>query len=186
MSLLSYEELQDLIRSGVINADPANVNSASIDLTLDGVIMVESRHKLPAGWCSAPVDLMKKESIKMDRVELTDEGYILEPGQFILASSVEVFNLPNNISAEYKLKSTLARNGLEHLNAGYADAGFFGSKLTLEFKNMNQFHSLLIKPGMKCGQMIFFQHEPVPAHASYSVKGQYNGQQEVTASKGLV
>lgn len=183
--LLSRDYLLDLIDNGVITADPANVNGTSIDITLDRVIKIESKAKAPAGWCRGPIDLAAKESINMTSVEIPDEGYELLPGQFILASSVEVFNLPETISAEYKLKSTMARNGLEHLNAGWCDPGWHGSKLTLEFKNMNQFHSLLIKPGMKCGQMIFFKHVAVPQEHSYAVRGKYNGQTGATESKGL-
>lgn len=36
-------------------------------------------------------------------------SFLLMPGEFILAQSVEVFNLPDDLSAEYKLKSSMAR-----------------------------------------------------------------------------
>jgi deoxycytidine triphosphate deaminase len=42
-----------------------------------------------------------------------------------------------------------------------------------------------IKPGMKAGQMIFFEHEEVPADRSYAARGQYNNDRSVTAGKGL-
>ena len=44
---------------------------------------------------------------------------------------------------------------------------------------------ILVVIGVKIGQMVFFEHEPVPEHASYAVKGQYNNQKEVTESKEL-
>lgn len=188
MSLLSYLELVELIEQGVIDADPANVNAASIDLTLDNVLMIEVEEK-------KIVDLLAKENISMGPFDMSTAfweeeeagayNYCLSPGEFVLASSREVFNLPNNISAEYKLKSSMARNGLEHLNAGWCDAGWHGSKLTLELKNMTQDHTLILRPGMKIGQVVFFKHTPVPDHASYATKGRYNGQQAVTVSKGI-
>lgn len=186
--LLSYTELCELIDQNIIDAPIDNVNASSIDLTLDDVILVEIEEK-------RFVDLANKESIvtgeyNMDEIEEGDDPehmrcYYLHPGEFVLASSKEVFNLPNNISAEYKLKSSMARNGLEHLNAGWCDAGWYGSKLTLELKNMTQDHTLILRPGMKIGQVVFFKHTPVPDHASYATKGRYNGQQIVQASKGI-
>jgi dCTP deaminase len=113
-------------------------------------------------------------------------GYILRPDEFILASTNEIFNLPDNISAEYKLKSTQARNAMEHLNAGFCDPGWNNSKLTLELKNVSRYHKLIIRPNMPCGQIVFFRHEvSVPSNESYAVRGQYNNQTQVTLSKGL-
>ena len=98
----------------------------------------------------------------------------LEPNQFILAQTVEMFNLPLDISAEYKLKSSMARIGLEHLNAGWADAGWHGSVLTLELKNISQCQRIRIRPGDAIGQIVFFRHKPVPYEKSYAARGRYN------------
>lgn len=182
MSLLSYDQLVILIAQGVIDAPIENVNAASIDLTLDDEIMFESSYQ----ESTHPVDLSKRESIHLERHLMSEDGYVISPGAFILASTREVFNLPKFISCEYKLKSSMARNALEHCNAGWADAGFNNSKLTLELKNFSQYQSLRIRPGMPIGQMVFFLHSLVPDHASYANKGRYNGQQSVTASKGIV
>lgn len=178
MSLISYSELVELVNQGVINSDPANINGASIDITLGDEIMLES-YSTPSY-----IDLMEKESLRMIKHKM-EEVYMLEPGDFILATSVETFNLPSDIACEYKLKSSLARSGLQHLMAGWCDPGWHGSKLTLELKNVTQYHALLLRPGMKIGQMVFFKCEPVPEENSYTVKGQYNNQDTVTANKGL-
>lgn len=179
--LLSHNHLQELIRDGVITADPANVNAASIDLTLGDFIMREPKNPK----FNNVVNLANKENIDWERLRMDRKGYILAPGETILAETREVFNLPDNISGEFKLKSSQARNALDHANAGWADAGWNGSVLTLEFTNHSRYHSLTIEPGMKCGQMIFFRHEPVPDHASYANRGQYNGDRTVSASKGI-
>jgi len=39
--LLSYYDLLDLVKRGVINAPMCNINSSSIDITLDDLIMIE-------------------------------------------------------------------------------------------------------------------------------------------------
>ncbi len=180
MSLLSYLELVELVECGVITAELSRVNGSSIDITLDDRIRIESEPKF-----NAVVDLRAKENIETDVILLGEHGYQLVPGEFILASSREFFNLPNNISAEYKLKSSMARNGLEHINAGWCDCGWHGSKLTLELKNMTRKHRLTLKPGMAIGQVVFFRHEPVPREKGYAVRGQYNNQVTVQPSKGI-
>ncbi|MFA5920179.1 MAG: hypothetical protein WC856_02660 [Methylococcaceae bacterium] len=196
MSILSYFALVDLIKDGVINADLSQVNGASIDLSLHNLIKTESS----LGLSNPPVDLYpvdgspKQSILMMDDLDISKNdypvlkvfsGYILRPDEFILGSTNEVFNLPDNISCEYKLKSTQARNAMDHLNAGWADAGWHGSRLTLELKNVSRYHRLILRPNMPIGQMVFFEHEPVPKHASYAVKGQYNNQKCVTESKGI-
>lgn len=177
--LLSYTELCELIEQGVIDAPIKNVNASSIDITLGDVLYMEKMHST-----TKFIDLSEKKSIQTYLMKDVT-ALVLLPGQFALASSQETFNLPNNISAEYKLKSSMARNGLEHLNAGWCDAGWHSSKLTLELKNMTYYHTLILRPGMKIGQMVFFKHAPVPDHASYANKGRYNNQHQTTVSKGI-
>lgn len=181
MSLLSYTRLLQLIDSGVIqNSNPDLVNSASIDIRLGRYIFVEDIDHI-----GEPLTLRDRTPLKGRRVDLQDHpnGYVLFPDQFILAQSVETFNLPPHISAEYKLKSSMARIGLEHMNAGWCDAGWHGSVLTLELKNMTQNHAIKLFEGDKIGQVVFFEHEAVPTEASYATKGNYNNDKTVTGAK---
>lgn len=185
-SLLSYNELQLLIEDGVIaKAKPEHVNSASIDIQLGKKLLIErpdteayNMHKYKR------ISLRKREPLNMIEWDLEREGpYILCPGEFILAHSVEIFHLPNNISAEYKLKSSMARIGLDHLNAGWCDAGWHGSALTLEFKNSNRCHEIILENGDLIGQVIFFLHNEVPSGKDYSARGRYNNDKSVSGSK---
>ena len=176
--LLSAPQLHNLIDDGVIDALHENVNSASIDVRIGDVVMVETPN-FEGGQHSAPVDISAKESPRFTTLKIPEEGIVIEPGQCFLAHTVETFNLPDTISGQFIERSTVARCFLEHMQAGWADAGWHGAQLTLEFKNMNQFHSLLIKPGMRIGQMVFFQHETV-GEDSYAVKGNYNNQRGAT------
>lgn len=181
MSLLSYTNLLGLVEENVINAPVENINGASIDITLGGTILIETPHEGAMGL----VDLKSKETLDMYKYEIPEEGFTLKPGQFILATTNETFNLPNDIACEYKLKSSLARCGLQHMLAGWCDPGWNNSKLTLEFKNVTEYNILVLKKDMKIGQMVFFECEPVPEGQDYSAKGQYNNQHNVTASKGV-
>lgn len=180
--LLTYNRLVELVNAGVIEGVPLeNINGASIDLTLGPIIHREHcAHPFPI------VDLALKENIQTRPIDITKLGYYdVYPGQFILASTQEIFHLPSNIAGEFKLKSSAARNGLNHHLAGWCDPYWNGSVLTLEFKNNVEGHILRLRPGMKVGQFIAFEGEPVPEHAAYSIRGQYNGDRETTPSKGI-
>ena len=177
MSLISYLELAELVESGVIDAPFEHINGSSIDVTLGGTLFIEC----PIG---GTVDLAAKKAPRMTRVEIGD-GYRLMPGQFVLAATREVFRLPNNVSCEFKLKSSGARSGLDNALATWCDPGWNGSVLTLELRNSLQHHALMLRSGMKIGQMVFYRCEEVPDHASYAIVGQYNGDKTATQSKGI-
>ena len=178
--LLTHNDLVKLVKSGVIDALPENINPASIDVRLDGLIRIESTSS------DVVVDLAdKKCRISTREHEIGKLGYVMPPGAVVLASTVEVFNLPDNIVAEFVLKSSQARNFLNNMLAGYCDPGFHNSKLTLELKNDTQFSFLKIKSGMKIGQMKFYRVKRVPKNKSYRVTGKYNNQAKVTESKGI-
>lgn len=177
--LLSYKDLVDLIDANVVQgAKHEAVNAASIDIHLGGIIQIECGNEF-----GLVLDYSKRQRPSMYAKELDSDGYVIQPGEFILAQSLEVFNLPNYISAEYKLKSSMARIGLEHMNAGWCDAGWHGSVLTLEFKNMLNNHAIRIRPGDAIGQMIFFTHDEVPADRSYAARGRYNNDKTVSSIK---
>ena len=153
--LLTYTELTHLLDTGVVRgAQKGHVNGASIDLCLGSKVLVEA----PPGGDSSVVDLMDKATPPMREVDLLKTGYYdLAPLQFCLASSLETFFLTNDLAAEFKLKSSLARAGLDHALAGHCDPGWHGSVLTLELVNNLRWHSLRLRPGMKIGQVIFLR-----------------------------
>lgn len=177
MSLLGSKELHEVIEKGFLDAEHKFVNAASIDIRIGDTILVEEQ-------ADGVVDIDAKENLKWREVKIPDEGIVITPGQFFLAHSLEEFNLPDNISGQFILRSSMARCGLNHLMAGWADAGFNKSKLTFEFHNVTKHHSLRVRKGMRVGQMIFSQHSPA-GDDSYAVKGRYNNSEGVEASKGV-
>jgi dCTP deaminase len=178
--LISHDQLIELMEGGMIaNGKEEAVNAASIDIHLGPIILREMPHTTGVPI----VDYRLREPIETMPIDITDSEYILKPGEFVLAHSVEVFHLPYDISAEYKLKSSMARIGLEHLNAGWCDAGWYGSVLTLELKNISNYHAIRLRAGDAIGQMVFFQHPPVPQHRSYAARGRYNNDTSVSTIK---
>ena len=110
------------------------------------------------------------------------EPYWLRPGEFVLAETKETFYLPEDISGQFALKSSRAREGYSHMLAGWCDPGWHGSKLTLELQNARKMHSLPLYPDLKIGQIIFFKMNATPIK-SYAEVGHYNNDQKVSGSK---
>ena len=183
MSILTYSDLVGLVVSGVVTGvRPDQINGASIDLTLGNILWTEAS---PNGLGTV-VDLAQKETPHMMMVSMLSTGYYdLQPGGFCLAGTRETFNLPNDLAAEFRLKSSLARAGLDAALAMWCDPGWHGSVLTLELTNSLKMHSLRFRPGLKIGQMVFHRGAPVPDHASYAIRGNYNNDQQAQPSKGV-
>ena len=180
MGLLSYNEIKELIATGVVTDVPEeHINGASIEVTLGDCLLVEANR-------GAVVDLAKKQTINTSPVTLTSyQPYIdIYPKQVVLAETREKFYLPADIVAEYTLKSSMARNFLEHLHAGYCDPTWNNAVLTMEFCNLSEFHVLRLTRGMKIGQIKLYRVEPVPPEKSYAKVGQYNNQDSVVV-KGV-
>ncbi len=147
---------------------PELLNPASLDVRLGHRLMIEvsDRRKL----------------IEIDISDRTEEDpYYLAPSEFVLAETIETFNLPDNISAQFVLKSSRAREGFNNCLAGWCDPGWHGSKLTLELKNERRYHGLHLYPSLKIGQMVFHRMSDVPA-ATYAVTGNYNNHLRVMPS----
>ena len=171
MAILCDYMLATRCETGMVTPfDPELLNPASLDVRLGDTLLIESA----ASPELVPYPLGRHKQ---------DDPFLLKPGQFVLAETVEVFNLPNDVAAQFMLKSSRAREGLEHLMAGYCDPGWNGSKLTMELHNSRQLHPIALWPGMKIGQMVFHVMADVPLQ-SYAVKGHYNGDLTVTASRG--
>jgi len=169
--ILSDNEIRQLCEAGMVQPfDPALINPASLDVRLGDLLLIES---------AASPDLVPYD------LEDHSEGhpYLLVPGQFALAQTLEIFNLPAHVAAQFMLKSSRAREGLEHLMAGYCDPGWYGSVLTLELHNSRQLHPVPLWPGMKIGQMVFHRMSQEPVR-SYAETGRYNNDQSVQESRG--
>lgn len=81
-----------------------------------------------------------------------NQDIVLAPGDFKLASTVEHFDMPDDIAAQVKDKSSWARHGLSVFNT-FIDPGWHGF-LTLELKNLGNRH-LMMKRGDPIAQIVF-------------------------------
>ena len=111
-------------------------------------------------------------------------GYVLKPGQFILANVVEITGVDSRHVGRLEGKSSLARMGLIiHATAGFLDPGN-KLRLTLEIANLSPL-PIRIYAGMKIAQLAFEQldqHCERP-YGSSGLNSKYKGDLTVQASK---
>jgi dCTP deaminase len=177
-SLLSYNQLLKLLVDGVVlNSAPEFVNGASIDVTLGRELLLENHHH-------STISLRDHEPLPATKFTMTDDkGYVLKPGEFVLACTQQIFNFPISLTGRFYMKSSAGRIGLEHLNSAWCDPGWHGSALTLELCNCARYTSIRIRPDDCIGQMTFQRVEGVPAEHGYGRRGRYNGCQTVEGAK---
>lgn len=155
------------------------INGSSIDVRLGNTFLIEQNLAI-----NPALRLGERTPMAVGRWECPSNGELhLKPGAFVLAQTLETFRLPLHLSAEFRLKSSAARMGLSHALAVWCDPGWTDSALTLELHNISRYHTIILSPGDKIGQMVFHAHEPIPAHASYAVTGAYNHDAETSATK---
>lgn len=109
---------------------------------------------------------------------ITSDTYILLPNQFVLATTMEYFELPNNLTAFVEGRSSLGRMGLFIQNAGWVDPGFKG-EITLELYNANRC-AIELKTARRIGQLVFAKMDDV---ALNPYNGKYQGQKGATGSR---
>ena len=180
--LLSDRDIAAQIEAGRVRLDPfdpALVQPSSVDVRLDRYFRLFDNHKYPF------IDPAQEQPELTRLVEVdAGEAFILHPGEFVLASTLEQVSLPDDIAARVEGKSSLGRLGLlTHATAGFVDPGFTGH-VTLELSNVA---TLPIKlwPGMKIGQLCFFQLSSPAEHPYGSGRrgSHYQGQRGPTASR---
>ena len=180
--LLSDRDIRTAVDAGDIRLDPwdpAMVQPASVDVRLDKYFRVFENHRYP----SIDPSVEQPELTRMIEVD-PDEPFVLHPGEFVLGSTFEQVTLGASIAARLEGKSSLGRLGLlTHSTAGFIDPGFSGH-VTLELSNMA---TLPVKlwPGMKIGQLCFFQLTSPAEHPYGSVQygSRYQGQRGPTPSR---
>lgn len=183
--LMSDRDIRASIEAGQIGLEPLDMNllqPSSFDVRIDRFFRLFDNHKY------AFIDPAEPQEELTRFIEVApDEPFILHPGEFVLGSTYEFVKLPDNIAARLEGKSSLGRLGLvTHSTAGFVDPGFNGH-VTLELSNMA---TLPIKlwPGMKIGQLCFFQLSS-PSETPYgSAKylNRYQGQRGPTASRSYL
>lgn len=169
--ILSDQTIRKFLQEGSLFISPLEeeqIQPASVDIRLgDTFSIVEDT--------SDGIITMENE---IHYKTITTDTYLLLPGQFVLATTMEYFRLPDNLTAFVEGRSSLGRMGLFIQNAGWVDPGFEG-EITLELFNANRC-AIRLHTGRRVGQLVFAQMD-APALVPY--QGKYQGQRGATGSR---
>lgn len=111
------------------------------------------------------LDCLQPASVDLRLGEIEGDDWLLPPGAFRLASTLEVVTLGPSLAGQLSGRSSWGRRGLQvHATAGWIDPGFSG-QITLELANLSNL-ALTLAPGMSICQLILFRLGR-PAQAPY-------------------
>ncbi|MDY3127547.1 MAG: dCTP deaminase [Corynebacterium sp.] len=183
--LLSDHDILAAIESSEFAIEPfdaAMVQPSSVDVRLDKFFRVFNNSKYTHIDPKLEMPELTKE------VEIAEgDCFVLHPGEFVLAATLEKFSLPAHLAGRLEGKSSLGRLGLlTHSTAGFIDPGFSGH-ITLELSNVANL-PITLWPGMKVGQLALFKMTS-PADVPYGsgqLGSKYQGQRGPTPSKSYL
>ena len=169
--ILSDKTITRMLEEGTLQIAPleaGQIQPASVDIRLGNTFSI--------------VEDSSDGIITMDREisykTIETDTYVLLPGQFVLATTMEYFALPDNLTAFVEGRSSLGRMGLFIQNAGWVDPGFHG-EITLELFNANRC-AIRLQAGRRVGQLVFAEMDDT---AMNPYRGKYQGQTGATGSR---
>lgn len=155
----------------------------SVDLRLGTEFQVMRRTNLSHLDPVQDPDTLQQQMAQCWRKVDIDPGqaFMLHPGEFALAATLEHVAVPLDIAARLEGRSTWGRLGLQiHATAGFVDPGFTGA-LTFELSNVSMV-PLALYPGVRIAQICFFQS--APSQLPYTAKRytKYSGKAATASS----
>lgn len=169
--ILSDKTIKEMLREKSLTITPltdSQIQPASIDIRLGNTFSIVD--DIPSGVITLDSEIKYKT--------LTTDKYLILPGQFVLATTMEYFELPDDLTAFVEGRSSLGRMGLFIQNAGWVDPGFKG-EITLELFNANRC-AIELTAGRRVGQLVFAKMDSA---AENPYDGKYQGQMGATGSR---
>ncbi len=151
--ILSNTDIKQYIEDGKIIIDPhmdTKIYPASYLFTLGENLLRPIGEEL--------IDFKKKILPEYEEIVISEEyGYVLNPGDFILAQTREKLTLPSDLSMIIEGRSELARCGIEVIQTStFIEPNHTNSIITLEIKN-NSKSAFVLYPFMKFAKGIFLK-----------------------------
>lgn len=175
--ILGHSELRKLIKShklitGISDRDKKNPEGCVFDLQLDKIYKLKGR---------AFLGINERETPELFEVASYDpkirKSFVFKPGEYYLTKCVEKVNLPENIAAIIKPRSTTFRSGLV-LRAGIANPGYKG-ELYFGLKNEGDV-PVKVELGARYAQIFFLEVKGKPVNI---YKGQWQGGRATTKGR---
>ncbi len=181
--ILSDRDLRQRLAQGDLVVEPLadpdlQIQPASIDLRLDSRFEVFRTSRLA---CIDPYEL---PADAMERLEVPPgEPFVLQPGDFVLGSTMERVRIPSDLVGRVEGRSSLGRLAIVvHATAGFIDPGFEG-QITLELSNLGR-TAVKLYPGMRISQIVLHQlTSPAERPYGHARGSKYQGQSGPSASR---
>ena len=168
--ILSDATIVNMLNKGNLEVAPIEgiqIQPASVDIRLGNTFATVSRSESVITF-DHPVEY---ETVKK-------ETFLLQPHQFVLATTMEYIKLPDNLTARVEGRSSVGRMGLFIQNAGWVDPGFEG-EITLELFNASD-KPILLEYGKRVGQLVFAE---LDGECIQPYNGKYQFQRGATGSR---
>ena len=169
--ILSDKTILKMLQDKTLGIEPLSeeqIQPASVDIRLGNTFSIVD--DTPSGVITLENEIKYKT--------ITTDTFLIMPGQFVLATTMEYIELPDNLTAFVEGRSSLGRMGLFIQNAGWVDPGFKG-EITLELYNANKC-AIELKAGRRVGQLVF---AGMDESALNPYNGKYQGQKGATGSR---
>lgn len=170
--ILSDVTINELVKSGDIVILPEfnlkDIRPAGIRLHLGKEMLIPEPDQT--------VDLVGTEDVKYKKITLSDAGYIVRPGEFILGTTHEKIQVPRDIVCHLDGRSTVARLGLMvHCTSQTIDGNFDEPRtVVFEMKNLGP-TNLILKPKLALAMLTFTKlSKPIKQESQLQYKGQGN------------
>lgn len=155
----------------ISNFSENSLQSESYDLSVgDSIAVVKSR--------TVGIDLKSNMNYERiyQKVKLSDNGYQIQPHEYILVSVCEKLNLPDNITAHIRPRTRFTRIGLlvsgQHINSSYSGYLWIG------LFNASSFPIIIYK-GISIAQFVFEELKSTPTESKlYRHNGSFQDEQE--------
>ncbi|WP_144799428.1 dCTP deaminase [Halorubrum depositum] len=183
--ILSDADILDRLAAGDLVVEPLGdvdqqVQPASVDLRLGERFLEFQRTNIP---CIHPTEADEVgEYVTETTVDEGDE-FILHPGDFVLGTTTERVEIPDDLVAHVEGRSSLGRLAIVvHATAGLCDPGYKG-QITLELSNLGT-APVALSPGMRVSQLTFTELKS-PADRPYGAErgSKYQDQDGPQASR---
>jgi len=169
--ILSDKTLKAMIKSGELVVEPIDEKSiqpASIDCRLgDHFLLVES----------SQMDVITLDS-EIKYREIISDTITIPPHTFLLATTQEYIEVPDDLTSFVEGRSSIGRIGLFIQNAGWVDPGFKG-RITLELYNAGAL-PIKLEAGKRICQLVFCKMDE---KADNPYQGKYQGQRLTVGSR---
>ncbi|WP_132057001.1 dCTP deaminase [Halorussus amylolyticus] len=183
--ILSDADILHRLEEGDLAVEPLDdldlqIQPASIDLRLGREFLEFQRTNIS---CIHPDSEQEISEYVTETVVEEGEEFILHPGDFVLGTTKERVEIPDDLIAHVEGRSSLGRLAVVvHATAGLCDPGYQG-QITLELSNLGT-APVALAPGMRVSQLTFTELKN-PADRPYGAErgSKYQDQSGPQASR---